>query len=107
MQNIFHKTVNKALKNMRKSLTDKEKENLLHKKLTMHSLRYSFATNMLETGISIRYIQKAMGHNTIESTGMYTRVTTDDLGRVLKTFHPREQNSKKYIRQAKVKGRLQ
>ena len=144
MQGIFHRTVNKALENMRRKETDNiengsilstasadEKQsqasdenfagkigktdrknlsgklespaqNLVHKKLTMHSLRYSFATNMLETGISIRYIQKIMGHNTIESTGMYTRVTIDDLGRILKTFHPREQNSGKYIKQAHV-----
>jgi len=71
--------------------------------LTFHSLRYSFAANMLKSGMSIRYIQECLGHRDIDSTDKYTRVITDDLKKAVKLFHPREMEKEKYIAEAKPK----
>jgi site-specific recombinase XerD len=51
----------------------------IEKAITLHSLRHSFATHLLEQGVDIRVIQVLLGHKKIETTALYAQVATTTL----------------------------
>ena len=63
----------------------------IDKRVSMHTLRHSFATHLLEAKVDIRVIQVLLGHKKLETTALYAQVATDILREVvspLDTLHP-------------------
>jgi len=67
IENIFRKALKKAN---------------IDKHATPHTLCHSFATHLLEQGISIRFIQDLMGHSSIKTTEIYTHVSSRHLSKI-------------------------
>lgn len=66
----------------------------LKKPVSTHTFRHSCATHMLRNGAPIRHLQEMLGHASLETTQVYTRITINDLKKVHSQYHPREQDDK-------------
>jgi site-specific recombinase XerD len=67
----------------------------IRKGATLHTLRHSFATHLLESKLDIRMIQALLGHKRLDTTAHYTRVATDLISKVVSPLDQLGKNGKK------------
>jgi len=58
----------------------------IKKRVTLHSLRHSYATHLLENGVDLRYVQELLGHKSSKTTEIYTHVTEKSIGKIKSPF---------------------
>ena len=72
---ITTRTVEKIFENACKNAS-------IEKDLTVHSLRHSFATHLLESGVDLKYIQELLGYKNSKTTEIYISVSNKNLKRI-------------------------
>ena len=66
----------------------------IHKNVSPHTFRHSFATHLLENGANLRAIQQLLGHESITTTELYTHIDVHFLRKTILEFHPMNQKKK-------------
>lgn len=79
---LSEQSVRTIIKNLEKQINSP-----IH--ITPHMFRHSVATLLLEEDVDIRYIQRILGHSSINTTQIYTHVTSSKQKEILRTKHPR------------------
>jgi len=64
----------------------------IRKSISTHTFRHTCATHMLKNGAPVRHLQEMLGHESLESTQLYTHVTINDLKQIHARYHPLEQS---------------
>ena len=87
---LFHNGGKQTFRSLINTWVKKQAKKAGVKKITTHSFRHSMGTQWLKSGADLREIQAALGHKRINTTELYTRLSTEDMKKILKSSHPRE-----------------
>ena len=87
---VFANSKGKKLttRSLRRLIADYGRKAGLQKEITPHVFRHSFATELLNRGVDIRYLQELLGHSSISTTQVYTHVSKALLKDIYMSSHP-------------------
>lgn len=60
----------------------------IKKNVSTHTFRHTCAMQMMKSGAPVRHIQELLGHESLETTQLYTRVTINELKAIHRKYHP-------------------
>ena len=83
---VFSKEKPLTTRNIQKIISGTKKRAGIQKKVTPHTLRHSFATHLLEQGTDIRIIQSILGHSSLNTTQIYTHVSSEQIKKIKNPF---------------------
>ena len=79
---LYKKIIKKELPSIRsiqRNITKASKKAKIYKKVTVHTLRHSFAINLVNNNVPINSIQSVLGHSNLSTTGIYLKVSSDEI----------------------------
>lgn len=79
---VFSKEKPLTTRNIQKIIKGTRERAGIGKKVTPHTLRHSFATHLLESGVDIRLIQAMLGHASLNTTQVYTHISSEQIKKV-------------------------
>ncbi|MCX8193763.1 MAG: tyrosine-type recombinase/integrase [Candidatus Pacearchaeota archaeon] len=79
---LFSQAEPLTTRNIQKIIKQAAQKAQIQKKVTPHTLRHSYATHLLESGTVIRLIQTLLGHENLNTTQIYTHVSTEELKKI-------------------------
>ena len=80
---------------IRKIIDDAVRKCEIDYHISPHTLRHTFATDMLNSGADLMTVKELLGHSSINTTGIYTHLSSEHLKKVYNFAHPRSQERKK------------
>ena len=83
---VLYKGEQYSERNLEQVLKSALKKANIYKPVTLHWLRHSYATHLLESGKDLRYIQELLGHKSSKTTEIYTNVSEKSLGKIKSPF---------------------
>lgn len=83
----MHRLTDQAV---RKIIRKRTSEVGVEQHITPHMFRHTFATTLLEQGVSLRYIQQLLGHSSVKTTERYTHVSFASLRQIMEEHNPRD-----------------
>jgi integrase/recombinase XerD len=84
---VLHKAISSATAYVNRSLGDLTKKAKIHKNISFHTARHSWAVRALQKGMRIEYVSKLMGHASVTHTEVYAKILNEELDKAMEIFN--------------------
>lgn len=84
---VLHKAISSATTYVNKNLRLLTKKAKIHKNISFHTARHSWAVRALQKGMRIEYVSKLMGHQSVKHTEVYAKILNEELDKAMEVFN--------------------